>query len=39
MRLLGGTDAIPWAANDGGVTLSLPTDLPCEHAWVLEFGI
>ena len=39
VALLGTTEPLVWHATDAGAEATLPTCLPCQHAWVLEFAV
>ncbi len=42
VRLLGHDEPLAWEASGGDIVVSLPKnadDLPCDHAWVLEFEV
>ncbi|NCO94954.1 MAG: hypothetical protein GW802_33300 [Armatimonadetes bacterium] len=37
IHLLGAPNPLPWRSGDGHAEVTLPEQLPCEHAWVLRF--
>lgn len=39
LRLLGGPGTLSWRTTDTGAEVDLPEQLPCQHAWVVEFAI
>lgn len=38
VELLGAPDPVVWGLAAGGAEVTLPEQLPCEHAWVLKFA-
>ena len=36
---VGSPAALTWTQDDTALTIVLPTEKPCEHAWALKLGM